>query len=504
MISFQPLAVAAVYDRRKHVFRIPVTLLAPPLQIHYAGFMRKWLALILGLLGLFGAATNLPAADAPKRVFVIPIRENIDPPLTYLVRRGVKKAMEAKADLIVLDMKTNGGRVDTTEEIIEILNNFKGETATYVNDRAFSAGAFISVATQKIYMAPQSVIGAAAPIIMSPGGGGVQDMPSTVEAKMTSAVRALVRRVAEKNGYNVEVIEAMIDKNKELIIDGKTLNKKGEILTLTNTEAEQEYGKPPKPLLSSGTVDSLEALLDELGYAHAQVTTIKPTGAEKLGSWINAISPLLLIIGLIGIYIEIKTPGVMLPGIIAVLAFVLYFLGGYVAGLSGMEWIIVFVIGLALLISEFFVHPGTILPGIVGLILIIISLVMAMVDMYPGTPALPTLPQLRLPLQNLTIAMGVSIVIAILLARILPKTSIYGALVSQTASGVTSVAEQQQQQTSRIGQTGVAISNLRPGGKAQFDQQILDVITQGEMISKGQPVRIIGSSGSESIVELAS
>ena len=73
---------------------------------------------------------------------------------------------------------------------------------TYVNDRAFSAGAFIAVGTQRIYMAPQSVIGAAAPIMISPTGGGVEKMPDTYEAKMTSAVRALVRTQAEKNGYN--------------------------------------------------------------------------------------------------------------------------------------------------------------------------------------------------------------------------------------------------------------------------------------------------------------
>ena len=463
--------------------------------------MRNWLALIISLLGLLWVQTDLLAEQAPLRVFIIPIRNDIEPPLVYLVRRGVKEAMEAKADLIVFDMKTNGGRIDTTEEIIEIINNFKGKTVTYVNDRAFSAGSFISVATKKIYMAPESVIGAAAPIMMSPGGGGVQDLPSTVEVKMTSAVRAEVRGVAEKNGYNVDVVEAMIDKNKELIIDGKTLNKKGDILTLTDTEAATEYGNPPKPLLSSGTVDTLDDLLDKLGYGHALRTVIKPSGAEKLGTWINAISPFLLIIGIIGIYIEIKTPGVILPGVIAVLAFLLYFLGGYVAGLSGMEWVIVFVIGLALVLSELFVHPGTVLPGIAGICLILVALIMAMVDIYPGTPSMPTLPQMRLPLENLMIALISSLVIMALLARILPKTSIYRTLVSQSASGVTSVMEKEQQQTSRIGQTGVAISNLRPGGKAQFGHEIIDVITQGEMISKGQSVRIIGNSGTDAIVE---
>jgi membrane-bound ClpP family serine protease len=127
------------------------------------------------------------------KVYIVPIQENIMPPLVYVVRRGVKEAMEAKADLLILDMKTDGGRVDVTEEIIQIISNFPGLTVTYVNDRAFSAGAFIAVATQKIYMAPQSVIGAAAPIMMAPGGVGTGNLPDTMEVKMTSAIRALVR-----------------------------------------------------------------------------------------------------------------------------------------------------------------------------------------------------------------------------------------------------------------------------------------------------------------------
>jgi hypothetical protein len=109
---------------------------------------------------------------------------------------------------------------------------------------------------------------------------------------------------------------------------------KGNILTLTDRQAAKEYGDPPKPLLSSGTVESLDALLTKLGYASAQRVEIKPTGAEQLGAWINTISPLLLIVGIIGLYIEFKTPGFGLPGVIGIAAFVVYFLGGYIAGLS--------------------------------------------------------------------------------------------------------------------------------------------------------------------------
>ena len=460
--------------------------------------------MIIGVIGWLGASANLPAAEtitSTKTVYILPIREDITESLVYVVRRGVKEAMAAKADLIVIDMDTFGGSVKAMLEIAEIINQFKGQTAAYVNNKAFSAGALICFATQKIYMAPQSKIGAAAVVTVAPGGGGIQSLPDTVEAKMSSAVSASIRAYAEKNGHNKDLVDAMVKKTTELKIDDKVINKSGEILTLTDSEASTEYGNPPKPLLSSGTVESLEALIDKLGYQGAQVTRIKETGAEKIGSWLNAISPILMIIGLVGIYIEFKTPGVIVPGIVAVIAFLLYFLGGYVAGLSGMEWVIVFVIGLALVISEFFVHPGVVIPGIVGAILILVSLVMAMVDMYPGTPTLPDFSQLVVPLRNVMISLIISVVIMMVLATILPQTPMYRALVSKSASGVITEQQTKADQASRVGHTGVAISNLRPGGKAQFGNDIIDVITQGEMIEKGQKVRIISHTGSDAIVE---
>jgi len=329
-------------------------------------------------------------------------------------------------------------------------------------------------------------------------------MPDTMEVKMVSALSALVRANAEKNGHNVEVANAMVNKTKELKIGDKVLNEKGQILTLTNREAEQEYGDPPKRLLSLGTVENIDALLDKLGYASAQRHEVKPTGVERLGQWINAISPLLLIVGIVGIYIEFKTPGFGLPGIVGIVAFAIYFLGGYVAGLSGVEWVAVFIIGLALVALELFVFPGTAVLGFAGAALMLVALVMAMVDVYPGMPTMPTFEKLELPLRDLLIAfVGAAVAVGVL-SRWLPKTSIYGKLVSQTASGVNSVIQLESKQAAEIGQVGVALSPLRPGGKAQFGSEILDVMSQGEMIEKGRRVKIIGHSGAEAIVEALS
>jgi membrane-bound serine protease (ClpP class) len=461
--------------------------------------------LILTLFGwFFLGCLTATCADKPvqqtRPVYVIQMREDVASPLVYLVRRAVKEAIEANAQAIILDMDTHGGRLDSTEEIIEILNRFKSKTFTLVNRKAFSAGAFIAVATQHIYMTDGSVIGAAAPIMLSPGGAGVEKLPETYEVKMTSGVRALVRTSAEKNGYNVDVIEAMIDKSKLLVVDGETLNEKGQILTLTNRQAEKKYGNPPSPLLSSGTVEDISELLKVIGLENAPLVRIEPLGAEKLANWINTISPLLLIIGIIGLYIEFKTPGFGLPGIVGLVAFALYFLGGYVAGLAGLEWAALFLLGLALVAVELFVFTATVIPGLVGAALILISLLMATVDLYPGMPAVPSLPQLKVPLQDLLVAMGGASVCIWILSRVLPRTPFYGVLVSKSASGETSVQLMHSKQERQIGLQGVAISNLRPGGKAQFGDEYVDVITQGDLIAKGTKVKIIGHSANQAVV----
>ena len=472
--------------------------------------MKTWLALLSLLVPLAGVA----GADSPrgeKKVLIVPIRDDIAPPLVYLVRRGVKQAIEEKADLLVLDMKTNGGRLDTTEEIFAILGEFKGDTVTFVNDRAFSAGAFIAVATKRIYMIPGSVIGAAAPVMMSPTGG-MEEAPSTMKVKMKSAVRALVRRVAERNGYNLDVVQAMIDENRELIIDGETINKKGDILTLTDTEASKTYGNPPKSLLSSGTVENLDALLANLGYAGAQRIAIRPTGAEKLGTWINAISPLLLIIGVIGLYIEFKTPGFGAPGIVAIAAFALYFIGSYIAGFSGFEWMLVFLVGVILLALEFLFFPGTVALGVSGALLMVVAIVMALVDWYPSVPsspgsiswptfAGPTRESFEKATRVLLIAAAGTALGVWLASKWLPKTSVYAALVSQGTSGAATTAAFAAQENTMLGKTGVTISALRPSGKAQFGDAILDVMSQGDMIDKDRAVRIVGFSAGAAIVE---
>ena len=454
--------------------------------------------------------------DRQAKVYVVPVRDDIMPPILYVIRRGVKDAMEAEADCLILDMETNGGRVDITEDIFDIIGKFRGETVTYVNKDAYSAGAFIAVATQKIYMAPQSVIGAAAPIMMGPTGG-VSEMPSTMEVKINSAIRAKVRTQAEKNGYAVDVIEAMVDKTKKLERDEKIICQEGDILTLTNLEAEAKYGEAKTPLLSSGTVESIDALINELGYTGAQRVDVEPLGAEELGTWINAISPLLLLIGIIGLYIEFKTPGFGVFGAVGIAALVVYFFGGYVSGLAGIEWVGVFVLGVVLVALELFLLSGTLIIGMAGVVCMLVALVMGMTDIYPNMPWFPTgegegegvpqvegidfaLPDFSKPIRDLTIAFVLSIPVIWALAKYLPHTAFFANFASEAASGVESVAALAAEVDSRLGQVGEATTPLHPGGKAMFGDDMCPVVTQGEMIALGAQVKVIGHRGSDLLV----
>jgi membrane-bound serine protease (ClpP class) len=150
---------------------------------------------------------------------------------------------------------------------------------------------------------------------------------------------------------------------------------------------------------------------------------------------------------------------------------------------------------------ELFVFPGTMVPGLIGATLVIAALIMAAVDWYPGTPSLPTMPQLQLPLTNLLIAAVGSGAVLWVLSIWLPRTAYFERLVPRTASGVASVEKTAAEQAGQVGLVGVAISPLRPGGKARFGDQVLDVIADGGMIAKDSRVKIIRHSSAEAVVE---
>jgi len=436
-------------------------------------------------------------SDGGKRplVYQIPIKKQIEPALLYVIRRGVTEAAAAKADAVIFVMDTPGGRVDITRDILEIIREIKTPTYTFVERDAYSAGAIIALATPHIYMAPGSVIGAATPILMGPGGG-VQDLNEDVGEKMKSGVAAMVRAAAEQGGHDPALAEAMVRREVEYKIGTNIISKAGELLTLTASEAEG--------VLSDGTVADVEAMLEKIGLADAEIKTLEVTPAEKLARIIAGIAPILLMIGLGGIYLEIKTPGIGLPGIAGATALVLFFFGHHIAGLAGMEDVVIFVIGFALLFIEVFITPGFGFLGITGIALILISLLNAMSWQVPGE-LLPTISGSGATLQKafvkLSIGMTGTVVLGVIAGHFLPKSKVVRPLVlnqsTDKAEGFTAAHDHRE----LLGKIGTAEMNLHPAGRALFDGDRVNVISRGEFIEKGSDVKVVEAHGSRIVVE---
>jgi membrane-bound serine protease (ClpP class) len=419
------------------------------------------------------APSTAPAsalAAAPTRVMVIPVREEIATPILYIIRRGLKEAIEQKADVVVLDMKTPGGALDVTFEIMEALGRFPGRTITYVNTEAISAGAFISAMTGEIWFAPTGVIGAAAPV-MATGG----EIDASMKQKIVSYLRARIRAVSEGKGYRGEVISAMIDANYELKIGDKIIKPKGELLSLTASEANELYGDPAQPLLGAGTAATLDELLTQkLGATAASTRRFEVSWSEEFAVLLNSLRPLLLGLGLLLAFIEFKTPGFGVFGISAAVLLAAVFFGHYIAGFSGHEPVLVFVLGLLAVMAELIFFPGVVVVAAGGLLLMLGSLVWSMADLWPNEP-ITFSPEVFLePVANLVAGLGVAVVLGLLLARFLPRGWIWDRMVLATSvSGAAQMAgsapDVVASAPSLIGARGVAVTGLYPSGQVEVD-----------------------------------
>ena len=438
-----------------------------------------------------------PAPDAP--VYVIPIRGQIEGALLYVIRRGIAEAERQDAAAIVLVMDTPGGTLDAAGDIVRSIQNAKPPVYTFVEKNAFSAGAIIALATKGIYMAPGSVIGDALPIMMTPIGG-VQEMSEGLEEKAVSAVAALVRAAAQHAGHDPELAEKMVRRELEYKIGDEIISPAGRLLTLTAEEAARP-GKEGKPLLSAGTAADLPAVLEQLALAKQPVVEMQITSAEKIARLIAGAAPILMIIGFLGIYIEIKTPGFGLPGILGAACLALFFWGHHIAGLAGMEDLLIFIAGIALILVEIFLIPGFGFAGIFGIALVFVSLVGAMVRIVPGSESwIPVWTDLQLPIFKTGVALVGTGAGALLLGRFLPRSRLFGRLALSTATSAAEGYTAAPDTSALVGQTGVTLTPLHPAGAARFGAERLDVVTSGEFLDAGTPVRIAEAHGNRIVV----
>jgi len=449
--------------------------------------MRKLLS-IFALICCFRAAETTQAREVIHKgdVVVVPLRGEVSPSLLMFLRRAEKAAESSGASAIIFEMDTYGGRLDSAAEITNVLNRATIPTYTFINSNAGSAGSLIALATQRIYMAPVSAIGAAAPVL--PTG------------------EDLIRSSAIRNGHNPDVGEAFMNKDKEVTVGDRLIHPKGALLTLNGQEATERING--KPLLADGIADSIVDLRQKAGLK-GNIVSLNPSGFEQLALWITALAPLLLLGGIIGAYLEFKIPGASLPGIISAICFALFFLGHYLAGLAGWEVVGLFVLGTVLVLIEilFFAHT-TIVFGVVGVFLMLASLLWAMIDRYPGETFFPTGRMLAMPLLNLFIAITAAVIVIAILARFLPRTGLYRrfALMTSNPPGPSLAGVPREFVTAlplTPGTLGTALTILRPSGKARFGDHVVDVITKGEFIGPQTPIAVIQTDGMRVVVKTA-
>ncbi|MEM9480076.1 MAG: NfeD family protein [Verrucomicrobiota bacterium] len=433
------------------------------------------------------------------------------------LQRVIKKADEDGAEAIIFEMNTPGGLAwDTAEVMMKDLSDVKIPTYTFINPSAVSAGSLIAVATDHIYMHRPSNIGSAG-IVTAMG-----DLEGTMKQKAESLFKSVGRGVARAKGHPEDVVEAFIVPEKEVkrevpFISSRgfmapkelVISPEGEMLNLDADQASQLIDG--KPLLAKGIAQTVEEVIEKEGLK-GEIIRAEPLGFEMVGDWLVKMSGWLLIFGIAGAYMELKAPGFGLPGAISLLCFGLFFFGNNVAGnLAGYEAIGILVLGIILVIVEFYVFPGLLIPGLLGFLLIIGSLVYSMIGRFDlqgesGTFEIGNLGEaLRDPLMTMTWALGGAVVLILMLLRFLPSSPMFKwASLNEALPSGASIG--QSEGTTENGNVeveleGVAMTDLRPAGKAQFGNDVRDVVTGGEFIESGTKVRVVKQSGLRTVVE---
>lgn len=493
---------------------------------------RKAVILFFLLFSLFFGFSQ--ETGAPRGV-IIPLKGDIEPSKTVFLRRSIDSALSQGAEVLVFEINTFGGRVDSALEMATLIGAVEeAKTVAYISADSeslgvsWSAGALISLACDEIYMESGTSLGAAAPVYLNQGES------VAASEKEVSAVRTQLAALAEKNGYPRGVALAMVDKDEELLEvylgeelrltvrrdlpdlerearekgvdleEGKVISPEGKLLTLTAGEMAR-YG------VSSGTVEGREDLLLRLGLEAGSVQNLQVSQADSLVALItsSAVVSLLLTLGFVAVYIEISSPGFGIPGVTAILAFSIIFIGNGMLGMVSSVELLLFLAGLILLVVEIFLIPGFGVAGTGGIILMVGSLILSRQDFV--------VPQFdwewTILRGNILSTMGsflAALGIVVLLIIFFPRIRPFRKLMLETTLGDGSfrpsnsatdfstnppAGEGSAASTPRQGDSGETVTPLRPVGKVRIGGAVHIAQTRGEFVEASRPVRVVEVQG---------
>ena len=427
-----------------------------------------------------GDVQTLPIdAPAGSKVVVIAIDRTVELGLAAFVRRAIETNPDAVA--IVIEVNTLGGRVDAAIQIRDALLEAEPRTVAFIHPRAISAGALISLACDNIIMTEGGTIGAATPIQVAPGG-----QAEAVGEKMVSYMRAEMRATAEANGRRGDIAEAMVD--NEVVI--KRIVEAGKLLTL-DTDQAIKLG------MADAKAADLDAVMQTLTLEDPEIVTAEANWGEEIARWLTepTVSGLLLSVGMLGLMVAFYTRSVGAFTLVGFMALGLFFGGHAVVHLVGWEEALLFLSGVVLVLVEVFFVPGLGVPGVLGLIFVIAALVLALIGV-PLDVSFET-GVLADAMTRVLLSLLGAFVLALVFMRLLSKTAMGRALVLEDAeTGFLSAPSA----SDLVGQTGEALTDLRPAGKVVVDGERHEATSEREFIARGSRVRVIGKDGPALVV----
>ena len=403
-----------------------------------------------------------------KLVYVVPVEQEIERGLQKFLERAFGEAEKANADVIILEINTLGGAVDAAIDIGTLLQQEKTPVIAFIKGEAISAGSYIALSADKIYMQPNSHIGAAAVRTIT---------GEEADPKITSFWASHMRGAAKQQNKNPEIAEGMVDPNIEI----QGITKKGQLITL-DSESARKTG------IADGIVNDREQLLNKLDLDQANIVSVQLSLGEKLARFVTnpIIMSMLLIVGIAGILIEIFVPGFGLFGIVGVTSFGLYFFGHLFAGFAGWEHIILFLVGIVLILLEIFIPGGIV--GAIGSIMLSSGIVLAAYKTSYG-------------IFSLVIAIIVNSILLYVLIKYFGHRGVWKRLILNEEQKKESGYVSHNKDKKLIGNKGVTLSKLRPSGIAVIDGLRYDVISQGEWIEENKEIRVIMVEGTRIVVQ---
>jgi len=420
-----------------------------------------------------GVSTVMAGLQESPVVVRIPVTGTVELGLAPFVERSLAEAVSSGADLAVLDIDTPGGRIDAAWQIVDAVRDAEIPTAAYVNHRALSAGAMIALAADEVYMRPGSSLGAATP---------VDSKGNRASEKMVSAMRAEFRALAEEQGFDPLIGEAMVDES--VAIEGLVSGE--QLLTLTTEEAIDAG-------VADASVADWPALLSRTGLVGAATVEVRPNWAEKLVRLLThpLLAPMLLSLGFLGLLVEIKTPTFGLAGGIGLMFLAAFFGARFLVHLAGLEEILLLGAGVFLVAMEVLVVPGVGAAGVLGSLAILASVTLSMLGSYPSMSEI--LSALGIVAVSL-LALGL---LAFGVLRHIPHSKgMAGVFLKRSTSRETGYLSAPDL-SGMIGSSGTALTDLRPSGTAGFGDDRLDVVTEGPWIEQGSRIIVVrdGVSG---------